>query len=55
MEKLTEAMKKLKCGNGQDKNVTQGPLINEKAVEKVLFYIHILSFIFRLNNWWITL
>ncbi|KAI1712425.1 aldehyde dehydrogenase family domain-containing protein [Ditylenchus destructor] len=35
VEKLTAAMKKLKCGCGLEKGVTQGPLINTRAVKKV--------------------
>lgn len=35
VEKLTAAMKKFKSGHGIDKNVTLGPLINERAVDKV--------------------
>ncbi|KAH7696337.1 Succinate semialdehyde dehydrogenase, partial [Aphelenchoides avenae] len=35
VEKLASAMKKFKAGHGIDKNVTLGPLINERAVEKV--------------------
>ena len=35
VEKLTEATKKLKVGNGLEKGVQQGPLINEDAVLKV--------------------
>ncbi len=34
-EKLTAAVRKLKVGNGVEEGVTQGPLIDEKAVEKV--------------------
>lgn len=34
-EKLVAAVAKLKVGNGQDAGVTQGPLIEEKAVVKV--------------------
>jgi succinate-semialdehyde dehydrogenase/glutarate-semialdehyde dehydrogenase len=34
-EKLVAAVGKLKVGNGQDSGVTQGPLIEEKAVLKV--------------------
>ena len=34
-EKLAAAVKKLKVGNGLDEGVTQGPLIDEKAVAKV--------------------
>ena len=33
--KLVEAVGKLKVGNGLDEGVTQGPLIEEKAVQKV--------------------
>jgi succinate-semialdehyde dehydrogenase/glutarate-semialdehyde dehydrogenase len=33
--KLTEAVKALKVGDGLNEGVTQGPLINESAVEKV--------------------
>jgi len=33
--KLIEAVKKLKVGNGLEKDITQGPLINRAAVEKV--------------------
>ena len=33
--KLAERVAKLKVGNGADAGVTQGPLINEEAVEKV--------------------
>jgi len=34
-EKLTAAVRKLKVGNGVEAGVNQGPLIDEKAVEKV--------------------
>jgi len=34
-EKLVAAVGKLKVGNGQQEGVTQGPLIDQKAVEKV--------------------
>jgi len=34
-EKLVAAVAKLKVGNGADEGVTQGPLIDEKAVQKV--------------------
>jgi succinate-semialdehyde dehydrogenase/glutarate-semialdehyde dehydrogenase len=33
--KFTEEVKKLKVGNGMDEGVTQGPLINPAAVDKV--------------------
>jgi succinate-semialdehyde dehydrogenase/glutarate-semialdehyde dehydrogenase len=35
VEKLTAAVEKLKVGNGVEPGVTQGPLINDKAIEKV--------------------
>jgi succinate-semialdehyde dehydrogenase / glutarate-semialdehyde dehydrogenase len=38
-QKLVAAVKKLKVGNGLEKDVTQGPLINEKALEKVKAHI----------------
>jgi len=38
-EKLTAAVKELKVGNGLDKNVQVGPLINEKGLEKVKQHI----------------
>ncbi|AXA93188.1 NADP-dependent succinate-semialdehyde dehydrogenase [Massilia sp. YMA4] len=34
-EKFTAAVQKLKVGNGVEQGVTQGPLIDEKAVQKV--------------------
>ncbi|MFC3107722.1 NADP-dependent succinate-semialdehyde dehydrogenase [Undibacterium arcticum] len=34
-QKLVAAVSQLKVGNGQDAGVTQGPLIDQKAVEKV--------------------
>ncbi|WP_322403050.1 NAD-dependent succinate-semialdehyde dehydrogenase [Massilia luteola] len=37
--KLTAAVAKLKVGNGMDAGVNQGPLIEEKAVEKVEHHI----------------
>ncbi|MBV9653569.1 MAG: NAD-dependent succinate-semialdehyde dehydrogenase [Acetobacteraceae bacterium] len=39
VEKLTEAVGKLKVGNGMEEGVTQGPLINGAAVEKVKAHI----------------
>jgi len=33
--KLAEAVAKLKVGNGMEKDITQGPMIDEKAVDKV--------------------
>ncbi len=38
--KLVEKVKKLKLGNGLNKNVDIGPLINKKAVEKVISHIN---------------
>ena len=35
LEKFSAATKKLKVGNGMDEGVTQGPLINDAAIEKV--------------------
>lgn len=35
IEKLKEAVSKLVCGNGLDPKTTQGPLIGEKAIQKV--------------------
>ncbi|KAH0617885.1 hypothetical protein JD844_016584 [Phrynosoma platyrhinos] len=41
VEKFAEAIKRELCiGNGFDEGTTQGPLINEKAVEKVEKHIH---------------
>jgi succinate-semialdehyde dehydrogenase / glutarate-semialdehyde dehydrogenase len=37
--KLTEAVKKLKVGNGAEEGVTTGPLINQAAVKKVVEHI----------------
>jgi succinate-semialdehyde dehydrogenase/glutarate-semialdehyde dehydrogenase len=34
-KKLVAAVQQLKCGNGLENDVTQGPLINQKAIEKV--------------------
>lgn len=38
-QKLAEAVKKLKLGNGLDEGVQQGPLINEAALDKVKKHI----------------
>jgi len=35
VEKLTAAVEKLRVGNGAEDGVTQGPLINDKAIDKV--------------------
>lgn len=32
---LLDAVKKLKCGNGLNKNTTIGPIINQKSLNKV--------------------
>jgi aldehyde dehydrogenase (NAD+) len=39
VDKLTERAKPLRIGNGLNKNVEVGPVINEDAVEKILYYI----------------
>jgi succinate-semialdehyde dehydrogenase/glutarate-semialdehyde dehydrogenase len=39
VEKLTAAVRKLKVGNGMEEGVTQGPLINGAAVEKIKAHI----------------
>ncbi|ART63052.1 NAD-dependent succinate-semialdehyde dehydrogenase [Kushneria marisflavi] len=39
VERLEAAMSALQCGNGMDKGVTIGPLINDQAVEKVAAHI----------------
>lgn len=38
-DELVKAVETLKVGNGQDDGVTQGPLINAKAIEKVELHI----------------
>ncbi len=38
-EKLAQAVEKLKVGNGLEKDTTQGPMIDEKAVKKVEEFI----------------
>ncbi|HKQ75435.1 MAG TPA: aldehyde dehydrogenase family protein [Blastocatellia bacterium] len=39
VDKLTERTKPLRIGNGLNKNVEVGPVINQDAVEKILYYI----------------
>lgn len=39
LQKLIPAVKKLKVGNGLEKDTNQGPLINEKALKKVKHHI----------------
>ncbi|MGH9848296.1 MAG: aldehyde dehydrogenase family protein, partial [Blastocatellia bacterium] len=39
VEKLTERAATLRIGDGLNKNVEMGPVINEDAVEKILYYI----------------
>jgi alpha-ketoglutaric semialdehyde dehydrogenase len=39
VEKLTARAKSLRIGNGLDKKVELGPVINEEAVSKILYYI----------------
>lgn len=41
VEKLTEKAKALRIGNGLNKNVDMGPVINQAAVDKILGYIEI--------------
>lgn len=41
VEKLTERTKALKLGNGLDKKVDVGPVINEEAMKKILHYVEI--------------
>ena len=41
VDKLTERAKSLRIGNGLDKKVEMGPVINQDAVEKILDYIRI--------------
>ena len=40
-EKLIEKVKQLRVGNGLDKKTEVGPVINEKAMDKILGYIEI--------------
>lgn len=40
-KKLLEAMKQLTIGNGLDEHVKVGPVINEKALEKIARYVEI--------------
>jgi alpha-ketoglutaric semialdehyde dehydrogenase len=39
IEKLTERTKMLRIGNGLNTKVEMGPVINQEAVEKILYYI----------------
>jgi aldehyde dehydrogenase (NAD+) len=41
VDKITERAKSLKIGNGLNKRVEMGPVINQEAVEKILGYIEI--------------
>jgi acyl-CoA reductase-like NAD-dependent aldehyde dehydrogenase len=41
VEKLVEKVKKLRVGNGLDSKTEVGPVINQKAMEKILGYIEI--------------
>ena len=41
VEKLVEKVKKLRVGNGLDKQTEVGPVINQAAMEKILSYIEI--------------
>ncbi|MGI8668404.1 MAG: aldehyde dehydrogenase family protein [Aridibacter sp.] len=40
-EKLAEKAKNLKVGNGLDESVQVGPVINQQAMDKIMFYIEI--------------
>jgi aldehyde dehydrogenase (NAD+) len=41
VDKLTELAKALRIGSGLNKNVEVGPVINEEAVAKILYYIQV--------------
>ncbi len=41
VEKLTERAAGLRIGDGLNKNVEMGPVINQDAVEKILYYIEV--------------
>jgi len=41
IEKLTERAKTLRVGNGLNAKVEMGPVINQKALDKILYYIGI--------------
>jgi aldehyde dehydrogenase (NAD+) len=41
VDKLTELAKALRIGSGLNKNVEVGPVINEEAVAKILYYIEV--------------
>lgn len=46
VKKFAEAIKtNLHVGNGFEERTTQGPLINEKAVEKVSLFYYLLNFV----------
>lgn len=44
---LIEAVSKLKCGNGLDKDVTLGPIINQNSLDKVLFNYYVIELYFE--------
>ncbi len=41
VEKITERARSLRIGNGLDKKVEMGPVVNEDAVGKILYYIKV--------------
>ncbi|MCI0665748.1 MAG: aldehyde dehydrogenase family protein [Acidobacteria bacterium] len=41
VDKLTEQARSLRVGNGLDKKVEMGPVINEEAVKKILYYVDV--------------
>lgn len=46
VKKFSEAIKTdLHVGNGFEERTTQGPLINEKAVQKVSLFYYLLNFV----------
>lgn len=51
MKKFAEAIKTNLCvGNGFEERTTQGPLINEKAVEKVSLFHYLFTVMVLISN-----
>lgn len=51
VKKFAEAMKtNLRVGNGFEERTTQGPLIDEKAVEKVSLFDFLLNFVILISK-----
>ena len=51
VKKFAEAMKtNLRVGNGFEERTTQGPLIDEKAVEKVSLFDFLLNFVVLISK-----